>query len=71
MTNEEKDITRTELAYNMLCAWSNVSPDKAPPEWWQHPSDNNRQAWERVAQAALDYLNISDYILFHSMRMKK
>ena len=47
---------RSPLALAMLCAWNNIHPDKTPPEWWNHPSDENRQAWERVAQAARDHI---------------
>lgn len=49
---------RTSLAFLMLCAWNNVDPRQAPPEWWSHPSDANRLGWERVAAAALDWLTM-------------
>jgi len=49
-------IKRTDLALAMLCAWNNIRPDQAPPEWWNHPDDLNRIAWERVAEAARAHL---------------
>jgi hypothetical protein len=49
---------RTSMAFLMLCAWNNVDPKDAPPDWWSHPSDANRLAWERVAKAALAWLTL-------------
>lgn len=40
----------------MLCAWNNIPPDQAPPEWANHPNDQNRIAWERVAEAARKFI---------------
>jgi hypothetical protein len=53
---KQPSVPRTELAMRMLCAWNNLPIGSAPPEWFAHPSDQNRMAWERVAQAAADYL---------------
>jgi len=43
----------TRLARIALAAWVNVRPDQLPAaqEWINHPSDHNRQAWERVVAA--------------------
>lgn len=57
------DLHRTGLALAMLRAWNNIPEGREPPEWFSHPSDQNRIAWERVAQAARDYLNSSDAAL--------
>lgn len=54
---------RSGLAVAMLRAWNNIPEGKEPPEWFNHPSDQNRVAWERVAQAARDYLDGSDAAL--------
>jgi hypothetical protein len=47
---------RSSLALAMLCAWNNIPPEKAPPEWFNHPSHESRVAWERVAQAARAFI---------------
>ena len=53
MTSE---IPRNSLALTMLCAWNNIPADQMPPEWANHPNDQNRQAWERVAEAARKFI---------------
>jgi len=50
------DPSRSPLALAMLCAWNNIPEGQAPPEWWNHPSDQNRLAWERVAEAARKHI---------------
>jgi hypothetical protein len=49
----ESDLERTRLAKVALAAWVNVDPDKLPAEkmWIEHPSDENRKAWDRVIEA--------------------
>jgi hypothetical protein len=50
------DISRSPLALAMLCAWNNIPEGQAPPAWWSHPNDQNRIAWERVAEAARKHI---------------
>jgi len=53
---EAISIPRSSLALAMLCAWNNIPEGQAPPDWWSHPSDQNRMAWERVAEAARKHI---------------
>lgn len=47
------NLERSRLARVALAAWVNVSPDQLPAAqmWVEHPSDANRQAWDRVVRA--------------------
>ena len=51
MTGPDRD----ELGLRMLCAWNNVPREKAPAEWSQHANAWTRDAWARVAEAAIAY----------------
>jgi hypothetical protein len=54
------DLVRSPLARIALAAWVNVDPDKLPPEkmWIEHPSDENRKAWDRVVSALAAALGV-------------
>jgi hypothetical protein len=51
--SQDVGLERTRLAKIALAAWCNLDPDQLPPtkEWIEHPSDVNRQAWDRVVEA--------------------
>lgn len=46
---------RDELGIRMLCAWNNIPRNMAPPEWSQISNAFTREAWARVAEAAIEY----------------
>lgn len=48
---------RDEMSFLMLCAWNNIKPDQAPQEFRAFYNESTKAAWERVAQAAKDYLS--------------
>lgn len=51
MTGPDRD----ELGLRMLCAWNNIPREAAPAEWSQHANAWTRDAWARVAEAAVAY----------------
>jgi hypothetical protein len=48
-------LERDELGIRMLCAWNNVPREASPPEWSSHLNAATREAWARVAVAAIEY----------------
>jgi hypothetical protein len=44
---------RDELGIRMLCAWNNIPREAAPSEWSNHANASTRDAWARVAEAAM------------------
>lgn len=50
-------LARGELGIRMLCAWNNIPRDKAKPEWSTHLNESTRDAWERVAFAAIEFID--------------
>lgn len=49
------DLSRGELGIQMLCAWNNIPRDKAPASWSEHHNEWTRDAWARVAEAAIQH----------------
>lgn len=50
------DLERDPLALAMFAAWVGVEPDKVPREYRAHTCKHTREAWRRVGEAAIKYL---------------
>lgn len=46
-------MARNEISLQMLAAWNNIDLADAPPEWTDHLNEWTRDAWVRVAVAAI------------------
>ena len=47
---------RDPLALAMIAAWLNVRPEQVPTEWRVHTCEQSMRAWQRVADAAREFL---------------
>lgn len=46
---------RDEIGIRMLCAWNNIPRSAAPADWSSHANASTREAWARVAEAAIAF----------------
>lgn len=55
-TGEARNYPRDEFALVLFAAFNNVAVDQLKPAQRYHPNGATEAAWERVAEAARDYL---------------
>jgi hypothetical protein len=51
------NLHRSELAFQMLCAFNNIKPEQAPAEFMAFHNPYMADAWRRVAEAATRYVS--------------
>ncbi len=59
-TGAARDFPRNDLALSMFAAWNNVGVDHLPPAMRYFPNEATKQAWARVADAAIRALTQKD-----------